>query len=146
METINLFMGRDHERLDKVFKDYLDAKRKDPVTAKKLFSEFKYGLIRHIAWEEDTLFNIFENKMSMNNGPTTVMRQEHELINDCLKKINHKLENNDFNNDEIELELLSQLKVHNEKEEFILYPSIDRCLNDIELKKILDQFRMEVLT
>lgn len=47
------FMGKDHNRLDGIFKEFRTVKNKDYSRAKGLFHEFKIGIQRHIVWEEE---------------------------------------------------------------------------------------------
>ena len=57
-------------------------KLKDRIMrGKECFEKFKFGLHRHIAWEEEILFPLFEEKTGMTDGgPTFVMREEHRQI------------------------------------------------------------------
>ena len=74
-------MEKDHDRLDDLFNKYKDLKNSDPNKAEEMFSEFKSGLEKHILWEEDILFPLFEKKTGMyEGGPTAVMRLEHKNI------------------------------------------------------------------
>ena len=78
----------DHDRLDGLFAAFQTTKRSDYLRAREFFKEFKFGLQRHIVWEENILFPEFERKTGMvNTGPTEVMRQEHRLIRDRLEAI-----------------------------------------------------------
>ena len=74
-KTIREFYEQDHDRLDELFKTFQQLKRSDFAKAKEAFKEFKFGLQRHIVWEEDLLFPLWEEKTGMSEGgPTFVMR------------------------------------------------------------------------
>ncbi|MEY4704226.1 MAG: hypothetical protein RL042_422, partial [Nitrospirota bacterium] len=70
-KTISAFFGQDHDRLDELLKAFQQLKRLDFAKAKEAFKEFKFGLQRHIVWEEDLLFPIWEEKTGMAEGGPT---------------------------------------------------------------------------
>lgn len=136
--AITDFMSFDHDRLDKLFRKFQKLKNKNPREAKLLFFEFKNDLERHILWEEEILFPVFEEKtQTPEGGPTEVMRQEHRKIKQSLAQIDEAIRNNAGKTNQWEEELLEVLSLHNGKEEFVLYPGIDRLLTEEESKKIL---------
>ncbi len=123
----------DHDRLEGLFESYRKAKRRDFNQAREFFKEFKFGLQRHIVWEEQILFPLFEKKTGMfGHGPTEVMRQEHRLIGVYLEAVHEKVRNRDPNSDNEDYALLSALAIHDQKEENILYPTLDRLLSQDE--------------
>lgn len=136
-QTITEYYQKDHARLDELFINFQMYKRKDFQKAKDYFKQFKFGLQRHIVWEEDVLFPYFEKKTGMSNaGPTQVMRTDHKQIGEYLESIHKKVQKDDLNSDIEEQNLLSALSHHNLKEEKILYPSIDGLANENEKKEI----------
>jgi len=135
-------MSKDHDRLDGIFKKFQAAKNKDYGIAKRLFHEFKTGLERHIAWEEEMLFPLFENKTGMHNtGPTEVMRMEHKQIKEFLEGIHSKIAKKDMKTDEFEEGLIETLTPHNDKEENILYPMIDSHISEKEREEALKKMQ-----
>ena len=131
--NISITFEQDHDRLDGLFAAFQEQKRKDFARAKEAFIAFKFGLQRHIVWEEDVLFPKWEENSGMaEDGPTQVMRTEHRLIGDCLEAIHRKVQVQNPDSDEEERRLLELLKAHNMKEERILYPSIDQVISDEE--------------
>ena len=91
-KTICEFYEQDHDRLDELFKTFQKMKRSDFAKAKEAFKEFKFGLQRHIVWEEDLLFPLWEKKTGMSeDGPTVVMRVEHRQIGQQLEAIHGKV-------------------------------------------------------
>ena len=137
METIMNFMAKDHDRLDSLFSKFRNLRSNDAIKAKSLFHEFKIGLQRHIVWEEELLFPLFEEKTGMDSGPTEVMREEHRQIKGFLEKIHHEiLANTNKEIKQLENELLEVLTNHNQKEEGILYPWIDNSASETEIKDV----------
>lgn len=142
MSSVTSFMSEDHDRLDEIFKKFHGTVEKDITKAKELFSEFAKGLKTHIAWEEDILFPIFEDKTGMRfGGPTAVMRMEHEQIKNFLNGIEAKLEQENANVAEEEKNLLIVLTAHNDKEESIVYPEIDALITKEECIEALSKLK-----
>ena len=128
--TITALYAEDHDRLDELFKTFQTSKRSDFAKAKDAFKEFKVGLQRHIVWEEELLFPMWEEKTGMiEDGPTPVMRFEHEQIKKLLEAIHQKVEQQNLESDQEEQALLNLLSSHNRKEERALYPAIDNVTN-----------------
>ena len=125
-QTISKFFEQDHDRLDELFKTFQRVKRSDFPKAKEAFKDFKFGLQRHIVWEEDLLFPLWEEKTGMaEGGPTFVMRNEHRQIGQQLEAIHQKVAEQNPDSDQEEQSLLTLLGSHNMKEERVLYPAID---------------------
>ncbi len=141
-ETISTFFEHDHEQLDELFTSYRGLKRTDPGRAKELFVRFRDGLLRHIRWEEGILFPSFEDKTGFHqSGPTQVMRSEHRQIEKQLGEIDRKLAGGGVSSDEDDQYLLNLLSFHNQKEEQILYPSIDRTLSDDGRREVFEKMK-----
>jgi iron-sulfur cluster repair protein YtfE (RIC family) len=131
--TVQAPFAEDHDRLDGLLETYRRLKRTDFPRAKAAFKEFKTGLQRHIVWEEQILFPRFEEKTCMREiGPTAVMRAEHRQIGAALEALHDKVRHQDPDSDAEETRLLDLLAAHNEKEEHVLYPSLDRLLSPEE--------------
>jgi len=129
-KTIRAYYEEDHDRLDELFKTFQISKRSDFTKAKEAFKEFKVGLQRHIVWEEELLFSIWEEKTGMiEDGPTPMMRHEHSQIRQLLDAIHQKVEGQNLDTDQDEQALLNLLSSHNRKEERALYPAIDNVIN-----------------
>jgi regulator of cell morphogenesis and NO signaling len=138
MGLIMEFMSKDHDRLDGIFAAFQKTKAENLEQAKILFANFESGLRRHIVWEEEILFPAFEEKMGMKNaGPTAVMRMEHHKIKECLDQIRKTLHFHDLHTGDAEESLIGILTSHNDKEEKILYPWIDRSLGEEALTEII---------
>jgi len=142
MNAITSFMGQDHDRLEGLVTEFQATKGSDLGKAKHFFSEFKRGLQRHIVWEEEILFPLFEHRTGMEDrGPTAVMRTEHRQIKDFLEQIHDRIAKGETNTDEFERGLLTVLSAHNKKEETILYPWIDQSMSEQEAEETLARMR-----
>lgn len=138
-QSIQKYYEEDHDRLDGLFKQFQELKKKDFQRAKESFKEFMQGLKRHIIWEEDILFPLFEKHTGMtNSGPTYVMRMEHVEIKKQLDAIHDKIKAGSPETDADEKILLSVLSAHNGKEEGVLYPMIS---NDASEEETMDVFK-----
>jgi iron-sulfur cluster repair protein YtfE (RIC family) len=138
-QTISEFYEQDHDRLDELFKTFQELKRSDFAKAKEAFKAFKFGLQRHIVWEESVLFPLWEEKTGMSEGgPTFVMRAEHRQIGQQLEAIHGKVADQNPDSDQEEQALLDLLGSHNMKEERVLYPAIDQ-LTSAEEREIVFQ-------
>jgi regulator of cell morphogenesis and NO signaling len=136
-QTVTAFYEKDHDRLDELFKTFQTSKRSDFIKAKEAFKEFKVGLQRHIVWEEELLFPMWEEKTGMiEDGPTPVMRFEHEQIKQLLEAIHRKVEEQNLDTDQSEQALFNLLSSHNRKEERALYPAIDNVTSAEEREKV----------
>jgi iron-sulfur cluster repair protein YtfE (RIC family) len=134
---VSRFYEDDHDRLDRLFQEFQRLKRNDFDQARDVFSRFYEGLERHILWEEEILFPVFEEKSGVRQmGPTAVMRAEHTQIRGFLEVIHQRLLEGSPDTDKEEALLLSHLGMHNMKEEKILYPAIDRLVTDAERDRI----------
>ena len=142
MQAITKFMGQDHDRLDRLFREFQAMKGSNFGKAKHSFSEFMRGLQRHIVWEEEILFPLFEDQTGMQDrGPTAVMRMEHRRIREFLEEIHDRFIHGETDTDEIEKALLDTLAAHNKKEETILYPWIDQSLSEQDADTTLARMR-----
>jgi iron-sulfur cluster repair protein YtfE (RIC family) len=136
-KTISAFYEEDHDRLEELFKTFQQLKRSDFGKAKETFKEFKVGLQRHIVWEEELLFPLWEKKTGTSEGgPTFVMRNEHRQIGQQLEAIHDKVAEQNPDSDEEEQALLNLLGAHNMKEERVLYPAIDQVTTQEERETV----------
>ena len=136
-KTISAFYEQDHDRLDELFKAFQKMKRSDFPKAKEAFKAFKFGLQRHIVWEEDVLFPLWEERTGMSEGgPTFVMRAEHRQIGQQLEAIHGKVADQNPDSDQEEQALLDLLGTHNMKEERVLYPAIDQLTSAEEREAV----------
>ena len=134
-------MSVDHDRLDNKIKKYSTEKLVDIERAESIFLSFKSELERHIIWEEDILFPVFERKTgTKDGGPTSVMRIEHIEIKKYLQEIKRKLHVKKIQDPcKEEVALFKVLESHNQKEENILYPGIDNLTSEQEKELMIKE-------
>lgn len=128
---VNEYMAWDHDRLDAVLVETRDALSAPTVNeARRLFGEFRTGLLRHIRMEEEILFPAFDQATGMGEGgPTAVMRMEHREIQRILESMGLYLGGAEVTPggfEALQHSLLAVLGDHNAKEEHIVYPLTDR--------------------
>ena len=141
-KTITEFFEQDHDQLDRLFQTFQQLKRSDFAKAKEAFQRFKFGLQRHIVWEEDLLFPLWEKKTGMtDSGPTPAMRNEHRQIGQQLDAIHQKVVGQNPDSDQEEQGLLDLLGTHNRKEERALYPAIDRVTSAEECQTVFQDMK-----
>jgi regulator of cell morphogenesis and NO signaling len=132
-QSINQYYSEDHQHLDDLFHEFQSLKAIERRKAENAFYEFNAALERHIVWEEKILFPAFEEKFSQfQEGPTAVMRWEHQEIRKYLDAIAQKLLDENFETNEEEVGLETVLCPHNHKEEGILYPMMDQVFSEPE--------------
>lgn len=141
-QTITTFYEKDHDCLDDLFKTFQTMKRSDFPKAKEAFKDFKTGLQRHIVWEEELLFPMWEEKTGMvEDGPTPMMRFEHDQIKQLLDAIHQKVEAQNLDTDQDEQALVNLLSSHNRKEERALYPAIDNVISPDECARVFSDMK-----
>lgn len=130
MNTVSEYLKHDHRRLDALLDRVLAAIRESALgDASRHLAEFGNGLVRHIEIEERVLFPAFEAKTGMRHGPTSVMRIEHGDLRACIAELDDALLANARDRALEALDaLLDALVPHNDKEERVLYPMIERAL------------------
>lgn len=137
MTLINQYFSADHDRLDCLYDGFKQQLAKNGEQTADYFQAFAKGLVQHIAWEEQQLFPFFEQKTGMTQGPTHVMRMEHEMIKQILTRVEQNLAQQQAIASEDLNELEAILREHNAKEEQILYPMIDRQCSAQDLAQLM---------
>lgn len=101
----------------------------DWAKARADFDAFSKAMATHFASEEETLFPAFEDRTGMRQGPTQVMRLEHDQMRQLLAEMTGALDAQDAEGFGGAAEtLLVLMQQHNMKEEHMLYPMCDRAL------------------
>lgn len=130
MATILEFLGGDHHACDELFASAEESVgQKNWGGARALFDRFHASMLHHLAMEENVLFPAFEARTGSTNGPTQVMRMEHEQMRELMQDMAHAMIKTDY---EGYLGLSETLNIlmqqHNMKEENVLYPMTDQVL------------------
>jgi hemerythrin-like domain-containing protein/uncharacterized protein (DUF2249 family) len=127
----------DHDRLDALEDAAFEALAAgDRELARRSYSAFVHGLKRHIGFEEQLLFPVFEERTGLRPtmGPTAVMRAEHveivRLLDALAAAIGAGLPCAELEDSRHAFHAL--MRSHNDKEEQVLYPAVDRTLSPEE--------------
>jgi len=147
MKTLLEFMQIHHGQCDQLYADgensLLDEQMEEGVGQ---ITTFLSEMERHFLMEETVLFPTFEDISGMRQGPTQVMRMEHQQIRNLLARMSDAVTRMD--RDEI-LEvgetLLILMQQHNMKEEGILYPMVDQYLGPYR-EELMDRMNNVVVS
>jgi hemerythrin-like domain-containing protein/uncharacterized protein (DUF2249 family) len=137
-------LGWDHGRLDGLEEAAVAAwNAGQAATGARFHLRFVHGLQRHIRFEESVLFPEFERvtHMSPDQGPTAVMRMEHRMIEERLAQMKDAAERGVRPPETVRAELRAILEPHDEKEEHVLYPMLDRALEPRAADEIVWRFQ-----
>jgi hemerythrin-like domain-containing protein len=139
MEISN-YMHNEHRRCDDAFaKAEQAAGSGDFSEAFKHFEDFMIDTLKHFDKEEEILFPAFEEATGSSEGPTQVMRYEHNQVRGLLEQLKDAIDKQDkerfFSVADTLMVLLQQ---HNMKEEQMLYAMCDRVLGP-KAKEIVEE-------
>ncbi len=133
-------MTQDHRECDNLYAPLEQAiNAEDFEKALELFVPFRDAMLRHFAMEEEVLFPKLEEFIGGGEGPTYVMRMEHDQIRSIINQLGEAIE---AKNCDKALGLgetfMIMTQQHNMKEEQVLYPMSERLPIDQEetLKKM----------
>lgn len=141
MTTISGFLLDDHRGLDGLFGEFQELVAQEVVSAADTFSRFVCGLERHLEWEEQLVFPLFEQHWGMTSvGPTAVMRTEHRCFKVLIDRIQDRLRaGSDL--DGLDKQLYEALTAHNQQEEKLLYSWIDGFLSEEEAGMLINRMK-----
>ena len=131
MSSILDFMTDKHRRCDDAF-----AAAEEAVSvgewqqASEQWQQFSKELERHLQMEELVLFPEFEQATGNSNGPTGMMRAEHQQMRALAHQIDTALsgqQDEDFLG--LSETLMVLMQQHNMKEEQALYPMADQAIS-----------------
>ena len=115
---ISNYMKNEHRECDTLFAASEEAVARDEwEVAGERFLAFSNETLTHFKKEEESLFPAFEVQTGMTEGPTQVMRYEHDQVRSLIAE-----------------SMMILLQQHNMKEEQMLYAMCDRALPQ-ELKE-----------
>ncbi|WP_200763360.1 hemerythrin domain-containing protein [Nitrosophilus alvini] len=142
MTSIKNFMTHDHRECDNIFAPVEEAVLSGNWDkALELFVPFHKAMLRHFSMEEEVLFPAIEEKTGTSEGPTNVMRMEHNQIKKEMMEMADAIEKKDkekfLGHAETFMILVQQ---HNMKEEQILYNMAEHVLS-AEKDKILEDMQ-----
>lgn len=127
---ISNYMKNEHRECDTLFSKAEEAiALGEWEVADQHFLAFANETLLHFKKEEEALFPAFEAQTGMTQGPTQVMRYEHEQVRNLISNMAEALEKKDK---DAALSLAESMMIliqqHNMKEEQMLYAMCDRTL------------------
>lgn len=118
---------KDQKELIERLQSVQDAKELGPQQALSAFEKFRIKLERLIAHEEKIVFPHFDEAKGLRKeGPTAVMRVEHQQIRFLLDKIGEKLLQGNMATDAEQIVLSEILRSHQQHERTVVYPTMDQ--------------------
>jgi len=135
MTNITTFMTDEHRDCDESFVDFENMiAEQNWAELKTRWDIFSKKLNHHFEMEESVLFPAFESATGMTNGPTAVMRSEHQQMRNIALEIEQALASkNEDQCQGIADTLMIMIQQHNMKEEQMLYPMTDQHTNAAEV-------------
>ena len=136
MSTISSFLTTDHRACDEEFADMENAVASGDwdLSAEKL-NKFITDLLHHFDMEEKVMFPTFEDVTGMIQGPTMIMRMEHDQMRQLLNALQEDLEKKNKNHFfGVSESLMMLMQQHNMKEEQMLY-----AMADVHLASLVPQ-------
>ncbi len=127
---ISHHMKGEHRACDEHFADAEKAVIEDNFEkAEELFVKFAEDTLGHFAKEEEILFPEFEEVTGSTEGPTNMMRYEHDQMRDLIGRMAGAVEEQDKDAYlSIAESMMILLQQHNMKEEQMLYAMCDRVI------------------
>ncbi len=124
------FFTQDHRACDErwvAVEAAVDAGNAETIASS--WKTFDQAQRHHLTMEEELLFPAFEEETGMTQGPTMVMRMEHEQMRGLLDQMGEAMGRADHQ-ELLDLgdTLLMLMQQHNQKEEGMLYPMAERAL------------------
>jgi uncharacterized protein (DUF2249 family)/hemerythrin-like domain-containing protein len=128
----------EHARLDDEQRATLAAiTAGDMAEARRHFLLFERRLNRHIHFEEEILFPVFESRIGSQDGPTRAMRSEHREIRMMLERAARSLYGPAEEASEACGSLHAVLEQHDFREEAAFYEVFDRLLEATESAELV---------
>ncbi len=140
-------MKAEHRACDTLF-----AKAEETIAAgdwekaNETFLTFANETLKHFKEEEEALFPAFESATGMTQGPTQVMKYEHEQVRGLIGNMAEAIERNDKDTAlSLSESMMILLQQHNMKEEQMLYAMCDRQLAPALKEETLEKIKATTL-
>lgn len=139
--NISDYMKPEHRACDNLFAEAEGAViNGNFAAAETFFTHFSDETLRHFHKEESVLFPTFEEVTGMRQGPTQMMRQEHEQMRELISRLGKAVEAKDKDTYLAVAEpLMILMQQHNMKEEQMLYAMCDRSIPDESKEDTISQ-------
>ncbi|NPA04010.1 MAG: hemerythrin domain-containing protein [Epsilonproteobacteria bacterium] len=138
---IKEFMTNDHRECDQLYAPLEEALNGgDFEKALELFIPFKNAMLGHFAMEEEVLFPKMEEFIGGGEGPTYVMKMEHNQIKTIIDQLGEAIEKKDQKKAlGLGETCMIMTQQHNMKEEQILYSMAEQL--PLEKEKLLEEMK-----
>ncbi|NMP30607.1 hemerythrin domain-containing protein [Thalassotalea sp. M1531] len=132
MSDIQHYMTTHHRDCDEILADAESPLAEgDWAGYQQKWRAFVSELLHHLTMEEEVLFPAFEQATGITQGPTMVMRSEHEQMRAFVAQMEQAIASQDQERAMGLVEsLVLLIQQHNMKEEQMLYPMCDMRLPD----------------
>ncbi|MCA8976687.1 MAG: hemerythrin domain-containing protein [Planctomycetes bacterium] len=132
MPILSPFFTSDHRSCDELLATVeTDAQAKQWPQASTAWSRFEAMMRCHFEREEELLFPAFEQATGNTQGPTAMMRMEHDQMRGLLDQLDAAVRAEDGRRFlDLSESLMLLIQQHNMKEEQILYPMCDEVVAD----------------
>jgi len=137
--SIANYLTNDHRECDDLFaKAERSAANGDFVKTKEEFLTFADETLLHFKKEEEEFFPLFEEITGSSDGPTMVMKYEHDQVRGLMGKMAEAVENEDKDAYlSLAESMMILLQQHNMKEEQMLYAMADRVLENAKSQELI---------
>jgi hemerythrin-like domain-containing protein len=138
MTTITAALTAEHRQGDRFFAAAMQAaEQADWLACHRQFDLFLQALKRHMKIEEEMLFPAFERATGVHDGPTSVMRREHQEMLAMLGEIATAIAARSTVDIRAAMQSFAgRMAAHSAKEERVLYPMCDEMLPDLNGEKL----------
>jgi hemerythrin-like domain-containing protein len=144
---ISNYLKSEHRECDNIFAEAEKAVAdKDFTKGEEAFLKFADETLLHFKKEEEEFFPAFEAVTGSSEGPTMVMRHEHEQVRGLLGKMAHAIEEQDRDAYlSLAESMMILLQQHNMKEEQMLYTMADRVIQGPQREELITKMEKVAL-
>jgi hemerythrin-like domain-containing protein len=139
--SISSYLTNEHRECDDIFARAESAIAKgDFKLGKEEFLKFADETLLHFKKEEEEFFPAFEELTGSSDGPTAVMKYEHEQVRGLMGKMAQAIESEDKDAYlSLAESMMILLQQHNMKEEQMLYAMADRILYGDKSQELIEK-------
>jgi len=140
---ISTYLTTEHRLCDNIFAEAEKAVAGgDFAKGKEKFLEFADETLLHFKKEEEEFFPAFEAITGSSDGPTMVMKHEHEQVRGLMGKMAQAIESEDKDAYlSLAESMMILLQQHNMKEEQMLYAMADRVMQAPQKEELISKFK-----
>jgi hemerythrin superfamily protein len=131
-EDLRQILSRDHERLDRLFRDLLSAFEADArIEEGRLWNEFDTDLRAHMQLEEEQLLPKFAE---VNASEAAALRREHDVLRSKLLQLGVGVDLHCTRHSQVE-DFVRELRAHAKREDELMYGWVQSHVNDPEVRR-----------